>query len=260
MKRVDIIAPRFLSLFLAVFLCTASATLAQTPSPTPQPTPNPDAGNPFAPEKAPPLPAGMTGSNVSDPRFKLTPGMYDAGEAGVGMKHVGLVKTPDAFQLGATDPDDPKVKKALEIFGIADASQVPGSFRLVLAQLAFGNSDLAFSGNHAFSGKLLRDQYLRYWRPGKREAPDHNGLPGRTRRRFGLQKPDVHVGRDAQWPYRLRRTGLSTTDGSWAAGRLEGPFPRRQDIRHHGHFESQASGSSSDVPRFAYAYAGRRSE
>ena len=33
-----------------------------------------DEGNPFAPQPAPTLPPGMTGSDVSDPRFKLTPG------------------------------------------------------------------------------------------------------------------------------------------------------------------------------------------
>jgi hypothetical protein len=37
-------------------------------------------GNPFAPEPAPGLPAGMSGSDVNDPRYKLTPGLYDAGE------------------------------------------------------------------------------------------------------------------------------------------------------------------------------------
>jgi len=35
-------------------------------------------GNPFAPEKAPPLPAGMTGSDVNDPRYRLTTGLFDA--------------------------------------------------------------------------------------------------------------------------------------------------------------------------------------
>jgi hypothetical protein len=40
--------------------------------------------NPFAPQPAPSLPPGMTGSDVSDPRFKLTPGMYDAGETSMG--------------------------------------------------------------------------------------------------------------------------------------------------------------------------------
>ena len=52
----------------------------------------------------------MTGSDANDPRAKLTPGMYDAGEASMGIEHLLLLKKPDAFQLGATDPDDPKVE------------------------------------------------------------------------------------------------------------------------------------------------------
>ena len=83
----------------------AFATTPQRQTPTPE--------NPFAPEKAEPLPAGMTGSDVNDPRAKLTPGFYDAGEAAMGIKHVLLVKKPDAFQLGSDDPDDPKVQKTL---------------------------------------------------------------------------------------------------------------------------------------------------
>src|SRR5215831_4726105 len=43
-------------------------------------------GNPFAPKPAPPLPPGMTGSDPNDPRAKLAPGLYDAGEVAVGMK------------------------------------------------------------------------------------------------------------------------------------------------------------------------------
>ena len=70
--------------------------------------------NPFAPQPAPPLPPGMTGSDVNDPRYKLTPGLYDAGEASMGMKHLLLLKKPDAFQLGVDRPDDPKVEKTLQ--------------------------------------------------------------------------------------------------------------------------------------------------
>ena len=72
-----------------------------------------DNNNPFAPEPAPALPAGMMGSDANDPRAKLKAGMYDAGEASMGLKHLLLLKKPDAFQLGATDPDDPKVQKTI---------------------------------------------------------------------------------------------------------------------------------------------------
>ena len=66
----------------------------------------------------------------------------------------GLVKKPDAFQLGATDPDDPKVQKTLGQLGLGGGRKIPKSIQLVIAQLAFANSDLAFAGNHLFQGNF----------------------------------------------------------------------------------------------------------
>ena len=110
---------------------------AQTPTPTPQaqtppPSPTPAAQdaeeedrNPFAPEPAVALPPGMTGSDVNDPRAKLKPGLYNAGEAAMGMKHLTLVKKPAAFQLGTNNPDDPKVQKMLGQLNIPNAAKIP---------------------------------------------------------------------------------------------------------------------------------------
>ena len=103
---------------------------------------------------APALPPGMTGSDANDPRAKLTPGLYDAGEAAMGIKHLMLLKKPDAFQLGTTDPDDPKVQKMLGQLGMGNTSKMPKPMQLVIAQLAFANSDLAFQGNHLFQGNF----------------------------------------------------------------------------------------------------------
>jgi hypothetical protein len=114
-----------------------------------------DEGNPFAPEPAPALPPGMTGSDASDPRAKLTPGLYDAGEAAMGIKHLLLLKKPDAFQLGAADPDDPKVQKTIGQLGVSNmAAKLPKEMLLAVAQLAFANSDLAFQGSHLFQGNF----------------------------------------------------------------------------------------------------------
>ena len=110
--------------------------------------------NPFAPTPAPPLPPGMIGSDASDPRAKLTPGLYDAGETSMGIKHVLLLKKPDAFQLGSADPDDPKVQKTLAQLGVGNPAKMPKPLQLVIAQLAFANSDLAFQGNHLFQGNF----------------------------------------------------------------------------------------------------------
>ena len=163
MSRGHIIAFRLLIASLVLCSCFAAGTLAQTTSPSPQPSPTqtPEAKpadqedeNPFAPEPAPTLPAGMAGSNTGDPRAKLTPGMYDAGEAAMGIKHIMLVKKPDAFQLGSDDPDNPKVQKALGFLGVGDSSKMPKPLQLVIAGLAFANSDLAFQGNHLFLGNF----------------------------------------------------------------------------------------------------------
>ncbi|HEU5235919.1 MAG TPA: hypothetical protein VFU37_02190 [Pyrinomonadaceae bacterium] len=144
-------------LFLASILLLSSfaaKTLAQTPSPSPSPTPAAPQ-NPFAPSPAPPLPTGMTGSDASDPRFKLTPGVYDAGEAAMGLKHLTLLKKPDAFDLGSNDPNDPKVGKTITtVLGISDPSKLPGAMKLVLAGLGFANSDLAFQGSRLFLGNF----------------------------------------------------------------------------------------------------------
>jgi hypothetical protein len=136
-------------------------TQAQTPSPSPESTNTPETkpatqqegADPFAPEPAAPLPAGMTGSDADDPRSKLAPGMYDAAETSLGIKHLLLLNKPDAFQLGSADPDDPKVQKTLGLLGM-DSSKMAKPRQVVLAQLAFANSDLAFQGNHLFQGNF----------------------------------------------------------------------------------------------------------
>jgi hypothetical protein len=166
MNRVHTAAFRLAVASLLCCFCLATRSQAQTPSQSPSPSASPESTkpaetkpakpeggqNPFAPEPAAPLPAGMTGSDANDPRAKLAPGMYDAAETSMGLKHVTLIKKPDAFQLGSDDPDNPKVDKALGSIGIGDASKMPKPLKLVIAQLTFGNSDLAFQGNHLFQG------------------------------------------------------------------------------------------------------------
>jgi len=156
MNRVYRIAFRMLLASLVLCCWFSMRTQAQTPSPSPAPSATPAApANPFAPQPAPPLPAGMTGSDVNDPRAKLSPGMYDAGEAAMGIKHLMLLKKPDAFELGSNDPNDPKVNKTLStVLGVADSSKMPGATKLVLAGLGFANSDIAFQGNRLFLGNF----------------------------------------------------------------------------------------------------------
>src|SRR5499433_926461 len=164
MSRLHNIAFRLLVVSLAFCSCFVARTLAQTPAPatTQESTKAPEnkpankeaEANPFAPEPAAPLPPGMTGSDADDPRAKLTPGMYDASETAKGLKHILLLKKPDAFQLGSSDPDNQKVQQTLGQLGVGDSSKMPKPLQLVIAQLAFANSDLAFQGNHLFQGNF----------------------------------------------------------------------------------------------------------
>jgi len=161
MSRVHEVTLRLLMASLVLCSCFAATTLAQTPSPSPSPdaakTPDQtkqEQANPFAPEPAQPLPPGMKGSDTNDPRAKLAPGVFDAGEAAMGMKHVLLLKKPEAFQLGSDNPDDPKVSKTIGQLGIPANAEIPKGSRLAIAQLAFANSDMAFQGNHLFQGNF----------------------------------------------------------------------------------------------------------
>jgi len=149
MKRIQTVAFRLFTISVGLLLATGA--IAQTPSPSPaQPQPAP---NPFGLEMAPPLPAGMTGSNANDPRSKLSSGMFNAGEASMGIKHMLLLKKPDAFDLG-TDPSDPRVDKALGAMGIPKGAPIPAPMKMPIAGLALANSDFAFQGNHLFLGNF----------------------------------------------------------------------------------------------------------
>jgi hypothetical protein len=165
MNRVHTTAFRLFVASILFCLCFATRIQAQTPSPSPTPSPSQESAkpaetkptnqeNPFAPEPAAPLPAGMTGSDANDPRAKLAPGMYDAAETSMGLKHITLIKKPDAFQFGSDNPDDPKVQKTLGLLNIRDTLNMTKPEQLVRAQLAFANSDLAFQGNHLFQGNF----------------------------------------------------------------------------------------------------------
>src|ERR1700734_1636527 len=159
MNRVQSVALRFAGVAVAA-IGLSSAIYAQgqqSPAAGSQPPAAAKADgkeNPFAPHPPPPLPAGMAGSSVDDPRYKLTPGLFDAGETALGMKHLALVKKPDAFTLGTNDPNDPKVATTLGQLGMGNAAKMPKELQMVIAQLAFANSDLAFQGNHLFQGNF----------------------------------------------------------------------------------------------------------
>jgi len=152
MNRFHAPAIRFAGALFALALLSGAppALKAQTPDAKPAAEPP----NPFAPPPATPLPPGMTGSNTNDPRVGLKPGLYDAGETAMGMEHLDFLKKPSAFQVNSTDADDPSVQKTLGLLGIGNSAKIPKPMQLVIAQLAFANSDFAFQGNHLFQGNF----------------------------------------------------------------------------------------------------------
>ncbi len=133
MNRVKIVF-NFIVIFFILFGCLVVETQAQ--------------GSP-----APKLPAGMTGSNANDPRTKLKSGVFDAREAAVGIKHVSLLKKPEAFDIGV-DPNSPMVGKALKALGVPPDAPIPPAIKMSFAPLAFANSDLAFQENKLFLGNF----------------------------------------------------------------------------------------------------------
>jgi hypothetical protein len=178
-------ASRLLVGSLLLWSCFAGKMPAQTPSSqesTKAANAKPDQKkaeeNPFAPEPAPPLPAGMTGSDANDPRAKLAPGMFDAGEVSMGLKRLLLLKKPGPFQLDTADPNNPNVQKTLDLLGLPDTSKMPKPVQLVMAQLAFANSDIAFQGNHLFMGNFYGVNIYDISNPGKAQLVTSMVCPG----------------------------------------------------------------------------------
>jgi hypothetical protein len=173
--------------------------------------------------------------------------LYDAGEAAIGIKHLLLLKKPDAFQLGSDDPDSPKVQKTLGQLGVGDTSKIPKPIQLVFAQLAFSNSDLAFQGNHLFMGNFYGVNIYDISDPSKTRLLTSMQCPG--------GQGDVSVYKN------LLFMSVEMPNGRWTAvprvfrpilrrppdrkiSRLpdsaERSFPRSKDLRYLRHQESEA--------------------
>jgi hypothetical protein len=154
----------------ALVFSSWGALLAQAPTapaaPAAQAAPDEDE-DPFKPQPPVPLPPGMTGSTTNDPRVGLKAGLYDAGKTAMGMEHVAFVKKPDAFQLSTTNPDDPAVQKSLDLIGVSNRNKIPKPMQLVIAQLAFANSDFAFQGTHLFQGNFYGVNFYDISNPAK---------------------------------------------------------------------------------------------
>src|SRR6202020_2175024 len=65
------------------------------------------------------------------------------------------------------NPDDPSVQKTLGLLGMSSNSKIPKPMKLVIAQLAFANSDFAFQGNHLFQGNFYGVNFYDISNPAK---------------------------------------------------------------------------------------------
>jgi hypothetical protein len=165
MNRVHALAIRVAGAAFAVAMTcfTVGALTAQTPAAKPAPA----GDSPFDAPQASALPPGMTGSTTNDPRVGLKPGFYDAGETAMGLEHIDFLKKPGAFQLSSTNPDDPAVQKTLNLLGVSNNAKMSAPMRLVIAQLAFANSDFAFQGTHLFQGNFYGVNFYDISNPAK---------------------------------------------------------------------------------------------
>jgi hypothetical protein len=170
MNRTQALAFRLVvaAFMLAIWNSSVVSLRAQAPAaPAAKPAaPAEEEEDPFAPQPPTPLPPGMTGSTTNDPRVGLKPGLYDAGEAAMGMEHLAFLKKADAFQLPSTQADDPLVQKTLDTLGVNKA-RIPKPMQLVFAQLAFSNSDFAFQGTHLFQGNFYGVNFYDISNPAK---------------------------------------------------------------------------------------------
>ena len=261
--------------FAAFILCSGVGRLhAQTPAapaaPAAKPAPAPTAEeeDPFAPKPAPPLPPGMTGSTTNDPRVGLKPGLYDAGEAASGMEHVAFIKKPAAFQLPSNNADDPAVQKALSQLGVGDRSKMSKPMQLVIAGLAFANSDFAFQGNHLFQGNFYGINFYDISDPAKVSLITSLICPGgqgdvSVYGNLLFMSVEMANGRldcGTQGFPPAPASGEGTRARPQTATSQPGPLPRRKNLRHLRHQEPKASRRSPVLPRLAHSYPRRRPE
>ena len=273
MNQHNLTIPRLTAIALFMFTAAFGARVyaqAAPAAPDPKAAAKPaatDELDEFAPKPAPPLPAGMTGSNTDDPRYKLKPGLFDAGETAMGMKHLDFVKKPGPFRLEATSPDDPAVNKTLAQLGVGDTSKMPPSLKPVIAQLAYANSDFAFQGTHLFQGNFYGISIYDIADPAKTKLLTTLICPGGQGDvsvyghllfmsvEMGNGRLDCSAqGFPAPTPHRTDRRIQEDAHAS----RRKGPLPRRPHLRYLRHHEPEAGGRRADLPRFAHTHPRHR--
>ena len=199
---------------------------------------------------------------------KLSPGLYDAGETAMGMKHLLLLKKPDAFQLGTDNADDPKVQKTLGLLGIGDTSKMPKprswcllSSRLPIRTLrsrAITCSREIFTASTSMTSPTRQRRSLltsMVCPGGQGDVSVYKNLMF-----MSVEMPNGRLDCGAQgFPPELPpAAGQDKTSGHPAAQKDRFRGVRIFDISDIQ--ESEAGRRRADLPRLAHAHAGHRSE
>jgi hypothetical protein len=120
---------------------------------------------PRAQERPAPAPAAPTSSST-DPRVGLKPGLRDAGQAARNMELVTSLPKPSGFfdpKMPSGEPTEPEPDEAAKPESKPEEAAKPAASQPVPAPppppqrsggLNFANSDLAFSGQHLFTGNF----------------------------------------------------------------------------------------------------------
>ena len=118
---------------------------------------------PRAQERPAPAPAAPTSSST-DPRVGLKPGLRDAGQAARNMELVTSLPKPSGFfdpKMPSGEPTEPEPDEAAKPESKPDEAAKPAASQPAPAPppqrsggLNFANSDLAFSGQHLFTGNF----------------------------------------------------------------------------------------------------------
>jgi hypothetical protein len=94
-------------------------------------------------------------ASTTDPRYSLKPGLRDAGEAAKNIARIANLPKPEGFfdpKAPAGTPTPPDAAAGAAPAAPATRPAPPPFDPVVSNRLSFTNSDLAFSGNHAFVG------------------------------------------------------------------------------------------------------------
>jgi hypothetical protein len=138
---------------------------------------------------------------------------------------------------------------------------------LVIAGLAFANSDFAFQGTHLFQGNFYGINFYDISNPAKVSLITSLVCPGGqgdvsvygNLLFMSVEMPNGRLDCGTQAFRRILRRPRDMSMTATAGGQ-PGSFSRRKNLRYFRHQKPEAGGGGADLPRLAHAYAGGRPE